>query len=85
MFGLLRLEQQFAPEDSVLKTVVLEILHRPQIQAISLKEITRELAGHYDYMEVERCLLALFDQELVELAYTSGYGVGLRARFPTRR
>lgn len=85
MLQSVRLQQQFATEDSVLNRVVLEILHRPQIQAISLKEIARELADRFDSMEVGLCLLALSDQGLVELAYTSGYGVGLRARFPTRR
>jgi len=50
------------------------------MQAISLKSIAQELIDRYDLMEVERCLLALQEEELVELAYTSGYGVGLRAK-----
>ena len=85
MFQSARLRQQLVAEDTNLRTVVLEILHRPQSQAISLKEITREFAGRYDGIEVERCLLTLSEQGLIELAYTSGYSVGLRAMFPTRR
>jgi hypothetical protein len=80
MVGSQRLQQEFLPEENVLKMVVLEILHRPQSQAISLKEIAQELAGRYDNIELERCLLALSEQGLVELAYTSGYSVGFRAR-----
>jgi len=79
MFQSFRLQQQFAAEDSVLKTVVLEILRRPSIQAIGLKEIAQELTGHYDRIELERCLIVLSEQDLIELAYTSGYSVGFRA------
>jgi len=74
-----RLRQQFVVEDTSLRQVVQEILHRPSRQAISLKEIARELTDRYDGMEVERCLIALYEQGLVELTYTSGYGVGLRS------
>src|SRR3990172_6246291 len=80
MSELFHAQQLFAPGDSGLKSVVLEILHRPSMQAISLKSIAQELIDRYDLMEVERCLLALQEEELVELAYTSGYGVGLRAK-----
>ena len=75
-----RLQQQFAAEDSVLKTAVLEILHRPQSQSVSLKHIARELASRYDPREVERCLIKLSEEGLAELVYTSGYDVGVRAR-----
>lgn len=79
MFQSVRLQQQFAAEDSVLKTVVLEILRRPQSQAVSLKEMVLELADRYSRIELERCLLMLSEQGLVELGYTSGYSVGFRA------
>ena len=85
MFQSTRLRQQFVAEDTNLRQGVLEILHRPSRQAISLKEIARELTGRYDGLEVERCLIALYEQGLVDLTYTSGYGVGLRATLPTRR
>jgi len=79
---LAKLAATVRTEDAVLKTVVLEILERPSNQAISLKEITRELANRYDPGELEHCLINLSEQGLVELVYTSGYDVGVRARPP---
>jgi len=80
MVELLSLQQELVPEDSILETVVLETLRRPQSQAISLREITRELANNYDPSEVEQCLIRLSEQGLVELVYTSGYDLGIRTK-----
>lgn len=75
-----RLRQQFVAEDTNLRQVVLEILHRPLKQTISLKAIERELTDRYDSVEVENCLFTLQEEGLVETAYTSGFRVGFRAR-----
>lgn len=64
----------------ILEAAVLEILRRPLLHPVSLKEIATELNQHYDIIEVEHCLQALSREGLVEPAYTSGYSLGFRAR-----
>lgn len=80
MTAPLQLRQELVSEADPLRILVLEVLRRPSRPAMGLKEIARELADRYDSFELERCLLTLSTQGLVEIAYTSGYCVGFRAR-----